>query len=67
MFSLLDSLLVVPVCQCRTISLAFSFVLTHFWCNIVQLEVAIDMLDSDRDGTISYEEFSAWWSSDSKM
>jgi Ca2+-binding EF-hand superfamily protein len=26
-----------------------------------QLEVAIDLLDSDRDGTVSFEEFSAWW------
>ncbi len=26
-----------------------------------QLEVAIDLLDSDRDGTVSYEEFCAWW------
>eukprot|EP01043_Picozoa_sp_COSAG02_P050264 COSAG02_NODE_5148_length_4590_cov_5.242485_3_plen_462_part_00 len=26
-----------------------------------QLEVAIDLLDSDRDGTVSYEEFVAWW------
>jgi Ca2+-binding EF-hand superfamily protein len=26
-----------------------------------QLEVAIDLLDIDRDGTVSYEEFCAWW------
>lgn len=26
-----------------------------------QLEVAIDLLDTDRDGTVSYEEFTAWW------
>lgn len=28
-----------------------------------QLHVAIDMLDTDRNGTISFEEFSAWWGS----
>ena len=31
-----------------------------------QLEVAIDLLDGDRDGTVSYEEFSAWWGAQSQ-
>ena len=29
-----------------------------------QLEVALDVLDTDRSGAISFAEFSAWWNSD---
>ena len=29
-----------------------------------QLEVALDVLDTDRSGSISFAEFSAWWNSD---